>query len=226
MMVDIETAGTSPGSAILSIGAVDFGSKYEKDFTSMYKEDATRHFFRAIDLWSSLMSGLTVDQGTLDWWRKQEKKARDMAQPDGRVTLVAALEAFEGYLGGKVARNVRLWAKGPDFDIVMIHAAYRAVGRDIPWSYRRVRDVRTIVALAGGRVRERDPKKVGMVEHNPVDDALLQAEAVREAYAVLGVDMDHDYDKDDVDAAVIQDAAEAARSLAVGPSSTGGLLPR
>jgi len=186
--LDIETAGSRPGSAVLSIAAVDFWPQTPEN-------PIAKRFFRVIDLWDSLMVGLTVDQDTLNWWMQQDKRARDRAQTDrGRVSVFEALQDFEAYLGGTASKDTRIWAKGPDFDVVMMAEVYRKTGRRIPWSYRRVRDVRTIMALTGGQVKE---DKANRIEHDALDDALMQAEAVVKAYSLLGLSLENDGYKED-----------------------------
>lgn len=167
IMVDIEALGTKTGSAILSIGAVQFTG------------DGLGHkFFRPIRLFDSLMAGLTIDPNTVQWWRAQSPEARSKAQPiDGEVRLEKALNEFAAF----VSKDDCIWAKGPDFDLVMLDAAYQAIGKPKPWHYRNARDVRTILALSG--VKERD----ATVEHHALDDAIVQAEAVIEAYRALGI---------------------------------------
>lgn len=167
IMLDIETLGTSPGSAILSIGAVYFGD-----------EGLGHEFYRAIDLFSSLMAGATVNTDTIAWWREQSPEAKAVAQPmSGKVTLGQALDAFSVFASGR-----KLWAKGPDFDIVLLDAMYQRVGKRKPWHYRDVRDVRTILAIS-----KATNYPTATVEHSALADAIEQAECVRIAFASLGL---------------------------------------
>jgi hypothetical protein len=167
-MVDIETLGTKPGSVILSIGAVDFGPAPQDG----------KPFFRSIDVFSSLMAGCSIDAETLAWWRKQSPWAKDAAQPaHGQVSLPAALDAFAKYVEGAD----EVWAKGPDFDLVLLASVYQHFGARVPWSFRKTRDCRTIYALAGVTHDSHG------IDHSAVDDAVGQAKAVLEAYARLGV---------------------------------------
>lgn len=168
VMVDIETLDNAPTAVILSIGAVDFGP-----------EGVSAPFYRAVDIFSSLLAGSTISSDTVAWWSQQSPEAKAAAQPlKGKVPLIAALEDFAGYLQGAD----EVWAKGPDFDLVILSQAYRSIGRRQPWSYRNTRDCRTIYALAGD---VREPKSG--TEHSAVDDAEMQARAVLDAYQKLGV---------------------------------------
>lgn len=169
-MVDIETLSSDPTAVVLSIGAVTFSS-----------DRVTNPFFRSVEIFSSLMAGCTIDPNTVEWWRQQSDVAKQAAQPlKGKLVLVAALEDLAGYLQGAD----EIWAKGPDFDLVVLSQAYRAVGLRQPWSYRYARDCRTIYALSGVK-ESRDG-----LNHSAVDDAINQAQAVIKAYEILGISMD------------------------------------
>jgi hypothetical protein len=61
VMVDIETLGTEPGCVVLSIGAVAF------DKEMGFVED----FYEVINTVDSFSEGLTYDNDTLAWWKKQ-----------------------------------------------------------------------------------------------------------------------------------------------------------
>src|SRR5262245_9687443 len=128
-MVDIETLGTRPGSVILSVGAVRF------DETGLAEE----RFYRPIDGFDSLMHGLTTDTATVGWWRLQSAEARGALQP-GRP-LAETMGALYKYIAA--FDSTLVWAKGPDFDLVLLEAAFNAVNQKKPWSYRNARDVRT-----------------------------------------------------------------------------------
>jgi hypothetical protein len=174
-MVDIETLGTKPGSVILSIGAVRF------DESGV----GTERFYRPIDVLDGLMHGLTVDQATVGWWRMQSAEARGALQP-GRP-LRETLEHFRTFVSvpGPYTKPAEyFWAKGPDFDLTLLAAAYDAVGVKVPWSYRNSRDVRTILALAPGAAEQ-----CGRQEHpahHALGDAELQAWQVIESAKQLG----------------------------------------
>ena len=174
-MVDIETLGTRPGSVILSVGACAFSS-----------EGIGATFYRAIDLFDSLVTrGLSIDPQTVAWWRTQPDEARHAAAPiEGTTSLHNALHAFATFVTDADAPY--LWAKGPDFDLVLLAEAYHACGLPVPWSFRHTRDVRTIAAL----VRDRLPVAANTKKHHALHDAIHQANVVLACYATLGLDID------------------------------------
>lgn len=165
VMVDIETLGTDPGSVILSIGAVRFN-----------KQKTGQTFYRAINVLDSILAGLKVDEKTAAWWRTQPDEAVGPLYP--QRPLKTTLAEFSSFVTG----HDTIWAKGPDFDLVLLDHAYRAAGLRVPWSFRNARDVRTILALS--------PKRKPVVDlgtkHMALDDAVYQARQVISAYRKLG----------------------------------------
>ena len=171
VMVDIETLGTKPGSVILSIGAVRF------DETGV----AADKFYRPVDVFDSLMAGLKVDEPTIGFWRLQPFEAVAPLTP-GRP-LRETLLALSAYI--KAVENTYVWAKGPDFDCVLIEAAYQAIGMKRPWRYNMARDVRTILGLTPGAAATVERSR--FTEHHALGDAQYQAECVIAAANGLGV---------------------------------------
>ena len=166
IMIDIETVGTNPGAAIVSIGAVRFSVDDgidEELFLSVSLEDCQEH-------------GLRIDAETLLWWLDQSEDARQ--QLKGGIPLKDALEELWRFCEG--TRDI--WANSPAFDCVILEHAYEAVGMDVPWEFCQRRDYRTI----------RDTRGVGSpmtneqdgTEHDALDDARYQAENLIDALRV------------------------------------------
>lgn len=172
VMIDLETLGTEPGCAILSIGAAEFGPDGLK--ASLYVP---------INLRSCLRAGLTEDPDTVAWWEKQSHEAkqtlRDSASKTASFPLGAALSQLDFWLGqvcGLVddaawRRGLRVYGNGADFDLPILAAACRATGHDVPWApyagrcYRSYKNLRPAIKL----------DRVG-VHHNALGDAQSQAE--------------------------------------------------
>ena len=171
VMVDIESLGTLPGSVVLSIGAVSFDDHGNKE-----------EFYRAINVFDSLLHGLTINADTVAWWQKQtrEAKAAIMAR-DAQRGLVGALGEFEAWLHQEEATDI--WAHPPEFDLVLLEAAYRAAKLERPWNFRHARHLGTLLELAGD-VEILLPD--GFIEHHALHDAREQADKVRAAYRKLG----------------------------------------
>lgn len=172
IMIDCETLGLLPGSAIISIGAVAFDPKTLNEFGP--------RFYRNITRISNIECSLKVDANTLKWWGLQSEEAKKVLQVN-QIHLDQALTEFGQWW--KDIGAVTFWSHGLNFDEPLLRVAFSEVGLDAPWNYRQVRDTRTLFWLAGF-----DEKSVvipGAVEHNALDDATRQALAVQMAYAQL-----------------------------------------
>lgn len=170
--VDIETLGTTPGSAILSLGAVVFDPETGELSNAYYKS------FNATCLF-----GFTTDEQTKEWWAKQSDDAKRMLSHEN-TTLESGLSDFydwwkdvEASLAGDYAR---FWAKPPSFDEVLLKAAFETIGIKVPWHYRAPRCVRTILDLA-----QIDERPMAGIPHYALDDAIHQAHVVCDAYKAL-----------------------------------------
>ena len=167
VMIDLETMGNVPGSVIVAIGAVAFD-------VETGGSEAPSHFYRTISLQSCLDVGLTVQGSTVEWWLRQGDAARGALLLDQK-TIFEALEDFSKWFPA----GAPVWGHGAIFDVSIIEAAFRAAMFEIPWGYRDSRDTRTLFSLVGQKVGK------GGVAHNALDDAIVQAQAVIEAYAKL-----------------------------------------
>ena len=159
IMIDIETLGTRPGSAIVQIGAV----KFEPTAHELGAE-----FEGTI---SPVQPKMCIEGSTVRWWMNQSDSARQRVfpyQPD-YGSLEDALDAFSRFYDGSP-----IWAHGVTFDIVLLEVAYHHHGRRPPWTYRDIRDTRTLFAL-----RPDITLPFTGTEHNALDDARHQAKHVQ-----------------------------------------------
>jgi len=161
LMLDIETLGTTPGAAIVSIGAVAF------DYAAGIEAEVSV----SVDRQSCEFVGLHVDDETLSWWDKQDAEARRCLT--GGRPLDEALDEFDAFYD--VVAPDTVWACSPAFDCVLLDSAYRALDRDVPWRYWDQRDVRTLRDLPQWQPAEHEG-----VEHDALDDARQQARSVIE----------------------------------------------
>lgn len=174
VMLDLETWGTSPGSALRSIGAVTF-SPYGHEY---FPE---RTFYANIDRGSCEAVGLKVDPKTVEWWSQQSREAADALAKEQRV-LHDAVMAFNEWW--RDVDGTYVWSNGANFDEVLWRSACQAVGRDVPWKYWNVRDTRTCWHLA--RLNPKTIPRAG-IAHDALADARHQALCVTKAYAALNV---------------------------------------
>jgi hypothetical protein len=162
LMLDIETLGTEPGCAILSIGAVAFDLEGTGDT-----------FSRSIDLESCQDAGLDIDAETLEWWLGQNDDVREVLT--GGDDLETVLRDFATFYDQVDPDEI--WANAPTFDCEILEAAYQRQNFPVPGSYWDERCYRTLKNLPGAVDIEREGD-----HDDALDDAIYQA---RRASATL-----------------------------------------
>jgi hypothetical protein len=173
LMVDIETWGTRPGAAIRSIGAVVFNER--SGVVDAFGEDQC--FYRNVR-----DSVGTKCRHTVAWWSGQSDEAQRSFETPAPIREYDALVELADFCCGR--GNV--WANDPDFDCVILRAAYEAHGLDYPFAFWGHRSVRTALEL-GGVSRTRFTPKVA---HNALYDAMAQAQSIQHVYSKLGLSND------------------------------------
>lgn len=156
VMIDIETLGTKPGCAILSIAAVPFGVVTDRP-----------PFYEKIAVTSCINAGLTQDKATMDWWKKQHIDIYAEAF-SGKKELVAVLLELYDYLS--FWPKLKVWGNGASFDVPILEAAYQKVGVAAPWQYYDSMCFRTLKALCP-MISYEKPKNA----HSALADATSQA---------------------------------------------------
>lgn len=176
-MVDLETLGTTPGCAILSIGVVAF----DPAARTMEQAFPDEGFYVVVNRASCLDYFLHEDAGTVAWWRKQSEEARKVLDHADSLmtseTLLDALTKMEDYITSHcTAKNAKVYGNGSDFDNAILAVASYAVGRKLPWSYggRCYRTLKNLDELFGKRFAA-PPVERGGTYHNALDDAKTQA---------------------------------------------------
>lgn len=164
-MVDLETMGTTPYSAIVSIGVVQFDLT-----TGEYGES----FYRTIDLQSCLDVGLHTDQSTVDWWKKQSQVTIDKLYIDTKP-LPIILEEFTEWFKTVITSFKYVWGNSASFDLGLLSQAYNKCNMSIPWAYWNERCCRTIVAL-NEDIKNTMEKPIGA--HDPIVDCKYQIDYV------------------------------------------------
>jgi hypothetical protein len=133
LMIDLETMSDGPDAAIVSIGAVWF------DLRSGRTGD---EFKVNVSLESSVEVGLKISPASVLWWMNQSKEAQEAFLKGPRISLQEALCKLSLFIG---KRDIKVWAKGPSFDLVILKSAYKACCLTPPWKYYNERCVRTMV---------------------------------------------------------------------------------
>lgn len=166
IMLDLETMGTAPGSAVVQIGAVEF---------SIYKVGDPLSV--TISLESCVAVGMRIDAATVMWWMKQSNAARDLLL-ENCASIREGLQAFSDWIGKD---KVCVWGDGASFDNALLASAYRACRMPLPWHYSGDRCFRTMKAVFPVE------RVVSEIEHNAAADAVAQAkqmQAILTKYAI------------------------------------------
>jgi DNA polymerase III epsilon subunit-like protein len=170
VMIDLETLGTDQDAVVLSIGAVLFepgsGSVIDK-------------FHYGVDV--STVYGRSISSSTVVWWLRQTDAARESlieTLADG----AAWCDALD-YLADFVPKDAHVWGNGSTFDVAILNHAYDQLGKRSPWSFRNVRDYRTIMHIA--KAAGFTPSRFDGIAHNALADAEHQTKQVIDVWAFL-----------------------------------------
>lgn len=175
-VIDLETTDTRPTAEVLTIGIAVVDTLLGKVL------DETCHLVVSLDQ----QIGRTRSAETLAWWRGIRGKAHEIAFSPNRLPLKTCLDAVDNFLNSAGALgDSTVWGNGATFDIVIMESLFAAEGRAAPWSYRDIRDLRTIYEAAG--VESDDVTSAGLVKHVAVDDAIEEARRLVKALGVLGL---------------------------------------
>ena len=169
-MIDLETLATDPNATILTIGGVKFDPNTNVEPHS--------EFYYKLDVDEQEKLGRTQDQGTIDWWGKQDPRIMEEAfGEEDRVGLVHFLNHMTKWMVGVDV----LWGHGYGFDVTIVETVYRQMSTPIPWNFWQVRDGRTLISLL-----DRDPRKDMQTDlHNALKDSYYQAKAIQVAYSKI-----------------------------------------
>lgn len=166
-MIDLETLGSTPGCAILSIGAVRFFPHLNGLQAEMYSR---------VNLQSCLNAGLKVEGDTFYWWLDQSEQARKALHDDRLYTLEDNLIALRSFINPEDF----VWGHGSSFDLAVLASAYKAVGFSKPWEFRQERDTRTLLHQAGMTMTK------SVDAHHALFDARQQALVIMQAMKKVG----------------------------------------
>ena len=169
IMLDLESLGTRPDCAILTIGAVKFDPYTPDSFGDS--------LYHRIDVDEQLALGREIQEDTLRWWSTQADDVREEALGEGnRVSLETLYKDLNRFCVGVDA----IWCQGPAFDIVILENIYRQMGWPTPWQFWQIRDSRTLFQVHG------DPREKGKAGlHNALEDCISQAQGVQQIFHAL-----------------------------------------
>lgn len=173
---DLETFGrTRVDQVVLVIGACAFDIESGGEIGT---------FVVNIDWQSSIDAGRTIHPETLRWWMSQSDAARKaVCDTSGAIAIAPALYLLSDWLRDVGCEFV--WGNGATFDIGILQHMYEQRQLKIPWEFRKVRDLRTLVHVAQQTgFDSRTIPSVG-THHNALDDARFQAHVITAAWKHL-----------------------------------------
>ena len=174
IMCDIETMGTKPGSAIISIGACQF---------DLITGQTGKEFYINIDLKSCQENGFSIDASTVLWWMNQSDEARESLK-SCQIGIEAAIESFHSWMEDIKANECQVWANSPSFDLNLLEFAFNKFGLNQPWFYWNERDCRTLVSLAP----EIKKSMVNDLTHDALSDCKYQIKYCSAIYNSLNIE--------------------------------------
>ncbi len=147
--IDIETLALGPRPVITQIAMLGYDLQ-EDDFLPKQHVE-----YYPIEPQQQIIPARRISASTLSWWMKQSDEAREkfeLSTPTDFQDLVALarnLITVFNQLTQNGTANYEVVAKGPQFDIVAIETLLEELGLEVPWAYDKVRDLRTMLAMAG-----------------------------------------------------------------------------
>lgn len=185
IMLDFETMSLdAPRAAVVEIGVVPFkwGHSSGNDISLREHHFDMRVWPGSYQDGQGLDGGYHVCPATIQWWDNQDEAIRKSVF-SGMTHWMQVLKAFEFWLNAKVTTGVivplpqlRVWARDPDFDCAILKYGMEREGFGWPFSYNKMRSVRTICDLAPVEVLETVPPN--MIKHSAICDALHQTKQV------------------------------------------------
>lgn len=177
-MVDIESFGLKPGSAVASIGAVV--ADMDAPIGSMPE---SIRYYQTINMGSSLDLGLAIEGSCMEWWT-QENLPAFVEVLKKTIPARQAIWNFTSWYKMHVPRDTPIYCHGLNFDIPLLDVLFEKAETAVPWKYNSTRDDRTIFDLAGLDFKNSGIERKGLF-HNALDDAVFQASCVQKAWKML-----------------------------------------
>lgn len=173
-MIDLETLGVSTDTVILSIGAVKFDPKRQREILD--------RFHVPVDPISCQAFGMKIEAETVMWWMDRGRSAaREKLNNAQRVDLASALEGFVFWWASDPT-PAAIWSNGATFDIPIMRHSFKAIHMECPWKYYDERCFRTLKNLVPNW-----PKTPAA--HDALEDAIAQAHVVQEIALQLGLNI-------------------------------------
>ena len=175
VVFDCETLSVEPNAAIMSVGWAVVVEGDEPVGAKIIDSGC-----KTIDM--EIYNEYTGDEydisvSTIMWWLQQSDEAR-AALLGGKSSLFATAREISEMIVAleNVSDEVMVYGYGSNADIVWLENMFKVEGLDVPWSYRSVRCLRTVLADAG--VDLHDYRSDDSFSHTALGDAITEALAL------------------------------------------------
>lgn len=175
IMIDIETLSNKPNAAVLAYSALPFSfTENPEESRGMLQNRITY----AIQL--SEQADRHIDAKTLQWWIDQPDTFMEVCHDS--VHPQDALRGLREFIQQQCKKHVihtsevKIWAKSPSFDLVILKSLAEEHHIKMPWHYRNERDVRTLFAMANYT------PEINEASHYPWQDCVQQIQQCQEAH--------------------------------------------
>lgn len=184
VMLDIETLDLGPRPVITQVALLGY------DLNEDELLDSSHVHYYPIEPQQKIIPARTISASTIAWWMKQSDEARERFELstavdfEDLVALARNLVTVFNSLTRNGTTNYELVARGPQFDVVAVETLLTELGLEVPWDYRKVRDLRTMLAMAG--LNEKNiAKPIGFIPHVAYWDSRYQIVQYLEAKKAL-----------------------------------------
>ncbi len=168
-MIDIETLGTRHDALVIQIGACYF-DRETGEIGETFSVNINPIGFA---------DKFSTNYETVKWWMQQSEQARNMVMSPG-IGFEEALRSLNRFLLLRTSDHVLLWSHAT-FDMPILQNAFETIGILHPVPFRNMRDLRTLMDLAGHH--SNSPREG--THHHALDDAKFQAKYAVEAMKKL-----------------------------------------
>lgn len=158
IMLDIETLGTSCNSAVIQVSMVRFNEAGEMGETLSIKIDANEQ----------IQMGAESSEETITWWKNTNTALfESLTTGDDVLSVKDALNKITAF----VYASDKIWSHSY-FDATILSNLYRLAKIQVPWDYKKIRDIRTLTDLSNIDLSKFDWQKEKT--HDSLDDCRFQ----------------------------------------------------
>lgn len=178
LMMDIESLDVGPRSVVTQVGLVAVPAVDPETILGVISIH--------LPIEPQLTLKRTISAKTLIWWMQQSDKARSefaLNDSDDFEELPSLLRHLNRKITQFVdGREYELYARGPQFDVVNVESLMKDLSIKPAWEYGRVRDLRTVMAMAGLSSKDIPRDTEAYPEHVAVADCKFQLFCLTEAF--------------------------------------------